>query len=315
MFVPVSCTACGKPFQVPESALGKLAPCPWCGAVVTALPVSASVPVPEPQPAKPAAQEPAQQPLSLDAAESAPSAPKPKERKEKKERPTEKPADRPPARDSERAVARLEQQQQQAPPKANLGFLIPLFLSLTILVVGAGATVVALNYGSGRMSESGWTEFTPPDGSFSITLPGEPKEEPVEPNPAGSVTGGKRYTVRAWYSKTTAWVAYSDLDPKVVPKLVADTDRVIAAGILQAERERERLRLGGTITNEVMYRLDASVGVVLQFDTPRGKVAEWLVVIGTGPHPRVYSYGIESKDAGPETVIGKRLNNSFRVNN
>jgi len=37
MFVPVSCTSCGKPFQVPEAALGKLAPCPWCQAVVTAL--------------------------------------------------------------------------------------------------------------------------------------------------------------------------------------------------------------------------------------------------------------------------------------
>ena len=38
MFVPVSCTKCGKPFQVPEAALGKLAPCPWCQEVVTALP-------------------------------------------------------------------------------------------------------------------------------------------------------------------------------------------------------------------------------------------------------------------------------------
>ena len=43
MFVPVSCTNCGKPFQVPEAALGQLAPCPWCQSVVTALPVSAPV--------------------------------------------------------------------------------------------------------------------------------------------------------------------------------------------------------------------------------------------------------------------------------
>src|SRR6266542_2174913 len=49
MFVPVTCTNCGKPFQVPETALGKLAPCPWCEAVVTALPVAAPQTQPEPQ--------------------------------------------------------------------------------------------------------------------------------------------------------------------------------------------------------------------------------------------------------------------------
>jgi hypothetical protein len=59
MFVPVSCTSCGKPFQVPEGALGKLAPCPWCGASVTALPVSAPA-------ASQAQAKPAGEPLSLD---------------------------------------------------------------------------------------------------------------------------------------------------------------------------------------------------------------------------------------------------------
>src|SRR5262245_5356467 len=44
MFVPVNCTSCAKPFQVPEAALGKPAACPWCQNVVTALPVAASVP-------------------------------------------------------------------------------------------------------------------------------------------------------------------------------------------------------------------------------------------------------------------------------
>lgn len=54
MFVPVNCTNCGKPFQVPETALAKLAPCPWCQEIVTALPV-----------ANPKA-DAAQEPLSLD---------------------------------------------------------------------------------------------------------------------------------------------------------------------------------------------------------------------------------------------------------
>lgn len=74
MFVPVSCTSCGKPFQVPEAALGQQAPCPWCAATVTALPVSAPVagspaPVAAPKP-------PAPEPLSLDDAPPTPPRPK-----------------------------------------------------------------------------------------------------------------------------------------------------------------------------------------------------------------------------------------------
>src|ERR1700722_15244553 len=40
MFVPVACSECGKPFQVPETALAKSTACPWCQATVLALPVS-----------------------------------------------------------------------------------------------------------------------------------------------------------------------------------------------------------------------------------------------------------------------------------
>ena len=65
MFVPVSCTSCGKPFQVPEAALGKLAPCPWCAATVTALPVSAPLADAQPEPTS-APQPPTPEPLSLD---------------------------------------------------------------------------------------------------------------------------------------------------------------------------------------------------------------------------------------------------------
>jgi hypothetical protein len=42
MFLPVACSACGKPFQVPESAIGAQTACPWCRAAVLALPVAGS---------------------------------------------------------------------------------------------------------------------------------------------------------------------------------------------------------------------------------------------------------------------------------
>jgi hypothetical protein len=43
MFVPVACSACGKPFQVPDAAVGKPAACPWCQAAVVALPLGTPV--------------------------------------------------------------------------------------------------------------------------------------------------------------------------------------------------------------------------------------------------------------------------------
>src|SRR5438445_5724761 len=40
MFVPVACVKCDKPFQVPEAVAGTNVTCPWCKAIVPALPVA-----------------------------------------------------------------------------------------------------------------------------------------------------------------------------------------------------------------------------------------------------------------------------------
>src|SRR4051812_46452760 len=121
MFVPVNCTKCGKPFQVPETALGKLAPCPWCQEVVTALPVS----VPQsdqrsltaPEPSKPTASPPAPapEPLPLDDAPT----------------PAQKPA-------RARPVARPAPQQRPKFPLATV------LIGIAVVVVVMGGTVLAL---------------------------------------------------------------------------------------------------------------------------------------------------------------------------
>ena len=63
MFVPVACSACGKPFQVPEESIGQQTACPWCRATVLALPVGGA---PAPVEAAPAPAATAPAPLSLD---------------------------------------------------------------------------------------------------------------------------------------------------------------------------------------------------------------------------------------------------------
>jgi hypothetical protein len=272
MFVPVSCTSCGKPFQVPEATLGRLTPCPWCKAVVAALPVSAPV-------APPAAQAPPEV-LSLDDAEPNPPKPKPEAPR----------APREPFRVSPRLVISLV-----------LG-----------CVLAAGGTVVALRYGSGHIADSSWSAFAPPDDSFAVDLPGAPVAEDVPANPPGSVGAGARFSVSGWYSKTTAWVAHADLDPALVAKMKQDSDRVLSAGALMAERERERQRLGGTVTSEVPVRLNAAWGVELEMTTPRGAAAVWLVLVDSGPKPRVYTLGVEGRGITGKSAAARRLYNSFR---
>jgi hypothetical protein len=301
MFVPVSCTSCGKPFQVPEPALGQLAPCPWCQRVVTALPVAAPIPPAGHAPPAPTA---APEPLSLDD-EPAPD-------------PTRVPADpTAPARRKRPRNRTTSGQLRPADPAAApkpARLLVPVVGTLALVAVVTAATLAFLNYGSGRAADRGWTEFTPPDGSFTVALPGTPTEEAVDANPAGSVAGGRRYSAYGWYSKTTAWVAYADLDPALVQKLPADRDRVFASGVLKAERDREKARLGATVADEFAFVRTDAWGVELHLDTPRGKAVEWLILAGTGPHPRVYAYGAEAPALTPESPACRRLDRSFRVN-
>jgi hypothetical protein len=298
MFVPVTCTNCGKPFQVPETALGKLAPCPWCEAVVTALPVATAQPQAEPQTqsqaqttTKPQA---AEAPLPLDDEPPAGQAPKPAT--------TTSPA----------PTAAIP----VAPPvaKRSKPTLATVLIGALVVVVVAAATMIVRGYGSGRMSEVGWIDFTPPDGSFTIAMPSQPKEEDVEPNPEGSVTGGKRYSVREWYSKAGVWVAYTDLTPALLPKLKSDPHRSVAAGVLRVERDREVARLKGKVEKEVERRLNNGWGVELHIDTPTGNAIVWLILMGEGQHPRLYSFGVEGKNLTPTTPAVAKVFGSFRVN-
>jgi hypothetical protein len=311
MFVPVSCTSCGKPFQVPDTGIGQRIPCPWCGEVVLALPVA--VPTGRAETAVPLpAAELAAEPLSLDEDEPAASSE------------TNRPAATPSAKTAATCAAKIIGTPPQpasknagnntaAPATRRSRWLITSLAVATVVVLGAVGTIGYRNYGAGRISDAVWIDFRPPDGSFSVALPGQPVEETVEANPAGSVTGGKRFTVRGWYSKTTVWFGYSDLAPALVAKLPADRDRVISASVLQAQREREKARLEGTVTNEVQIQENAGWGVELHMDTPNGKAVEWLILTGSAPHPRVYVFGAEGSELTRQSPVCRRLFNSFRV--
>lgn len=284
MFVPVNCTNCGKPFQVPDAALGQLAPCPWCQAVVTALPVSAPVAPPSPEPPKREAPPPPRavpvakavrppQPLSLD-------------------------DDAPPL----------------AAPAMESKLILRLGVGLAVVVAVTLVTMAVLGYHSGRATQSGWREFTPPDGSCAVLLPGSPDEADVEPNPGGSVTGGKRYEARGWYSGASAWLAWNDLEPGFAASARKDKGKVFVASALQSELNREKSRLEGTVAKEIEVRFQSAWGVEVHMDTPHGTAVAWLLVAPDGPRPRLYVFGLRAKNIAPDSAVVRRMFTSFKVN-
>src|SRR5205823_9828367 len=69
-------------------------------------------------------------------------------------------------------------------------------------------------YHTGQVPFYAWREFSPPDGSFRVTLPGEPAAETTEPVPDFTMTRpGERYVARSWYAGVTASVGWIGIDP------------------------------------------------------------------------------------------------------
>lgn len=295
MFVPVACLKCGKPFQVSEADAGKDVACPWCKAATPALPIAGAVAVPPVADASspPAPASPAPEPLSLDDA----------------------PTDSPVA-DAPRSPTPVP----GSTPAVRRHFRTPiLVLGLSVVAfVGTVAVLMAWrNYGAGHVPDSAWTTFNPPDGSFSVSLPGSPTAESVEAHSAiTEIGGGERFVTRGWYSKTMAWAGWCGLDPEWAKKVAPGADRsgAMAEGVLSAELERQKAWLGGTVTKEVVFRQDAYLGREAHLDTPRGKAVVRLLVVPDGPRPRLYFMGVESKAAGPDDPVVTRLFKSWRLN-
>ncbi|HEY1189500.1 MAG TPA: hypothetical protein VGE74_17750 [Gemmata sp.] len=316
MFFPVGCANCGKPFQVPETALGKSVECPWCQSAVPALPVAKVVePAPAPAPVPPPA-----------VVEPPPGHKSPAPKWLKKyttERPkvparsvlVVKPLDAQPLSLDDELTEPFYPPAPPAPKKRGPFRPVPILVGLTVSFVVMGLTVVVLGYGSGRAQESRWAEFTPPDKSCSVLLPAPPREEPTEPNPAGSVADGKRFVATSWYTRATAWLAWNDLDPTFAEAVAKDKDKdkAFTASAIRAELEREKKRLQGTVTKEMELRLNTAWGIEVHMDTPHGKVIEWLLVAADEPNPRLYVYGLRATNITPESAVVRRMFTSFKL--
>ena len=188
-------------------------------------------------------------------------------------------------------------------------------IGLVLAVVVLGITLAVLRYGSGHISPIAWSEFTPPDGSCTISLPGSPTLESLDPSPADTTTRGlQKYSTHGWYSGTKVWFGWRDLDPAWVKQAAMDRDGAITSPVLAAERDLRKAQVGGTIAKEATVRFGQNLGLEVQMDTPKGKLIERYIVATDGPRPRLYFMGIEAKNATADSAYAQKLFNSFRVN-
>ena len=194
-------------------------------------------------------------------------------------------------------------------------WLLNAAIGLVIAVVVLGITLAVLRFGSGDISPISWAEFTPPDGSCTISLPGSPARESLDPSPADTTTRGlQKYSTHGWYSGTKVWFGWRDLDPAWVKQAAMDRDGAITSPVLAAERDLRKAQVGGTIAKEATVRFGQNLGLEVQMDTPKGKLIERYIVATDGPRPRLYFMGIEARNATADSASAQKLFNSFRVN-
>lgn len=309
MFVPVSCTACGKPFQVPDAALGQLAPCPWCQAVVTALPVSVPQPAPgsAPEPVSPNAAPAAAEPLSLDD-EGSPS-PAPSARSPERPGPNTKARPVPAAKPDP-----PEDDEYTPPPAAPRVSRRPVLKTVAVwfvlVVVVTALTVAVLRRKEGHLVRAEWQAYTAPDGSCSADLLGRAVEDADAPG-----DGGRRYSSEGRYSGVRTWIGWRNLTQNEVQTAGAPEGwRLLRLGLFDPERERLLTTFRGDMVKDATIQFDPPITVEIRLTTPHGPLVERIIVKADGPRPRVYFVGITGKRLDPDGPEVDRLFQSFHVN-
>jgi hypothetical protein len=273
MFVPVACSQCGKPFQAPESELGKPVVCPWCRATVPALPVAAPSPAaPPPGAESPPASPlpwPQPEPLSLDDAAAAEAPP--------------------------------------APPRRHaLRFWFRVFALVSLVLIPTGAaTVIALRYKQGHVPDMEWREFAVPGTPYRVELLGKPTEATED--------GAKRYAAEGWYSGTVTWVGWRDLTQVERQYALAKDGWVqLREKLFDPERDRLAAKYGGTVTRQATPKLDNPITHEVRVQYDGGQAAERIVVVVNDFSARVYFVGIAGR-IDPDGEAAKHFFDSFRL--
>jgi hypothetical protein len=302
MYVPVACSQCGKPFQVPEASLGKPAACPWCQAIVLGLPVG------EVSSADPQTSSRSHQPAST--ANTAI-----QEEKKREELPPLEDSNPLPAP----AVELLSLDDDSTPltsqassTKSEMrtrGYLLRIIVALFMMGAATAITLAILQRKQGHLASMEWQSFTPPDGSCSIDLLGRVIGEDSDPE-----RGERRYISQGWYSGMSTWIGWRNLTPAQMQEGTSK-DGWVQYRKMFFDKERDRLKdqFSGYISKDATIESDP-VTVEVRLDGKLGPVIERMIVVLKGSQSRIYFIGMAGKRFNLEGPEVKRLFGSFRVN-
>jgi hypothetical protein len=232
MSVPVGCPGCGQAMKVPDDAWGKEVLCPYCATRFVLAVVAASaenMPSPEPRPTSA---------MENDACEGSGAI---------TSSPILRPATPPPRREPDRRLAArldrgpkrsLVRRDQRGKPS---WVIVGASVAGALLVAGIVAVVLIFRRG-GTIPESDWQEFTAPDGSCSVQMPGTPV--PLKQTMNGLTL--QKYIVVRGKERVEFAVAYTDVPAGMLDLTAAAAlERDSLKGVLDAEVAGERaLSLG-----------------------------------------------------------------------
>ncbi|MBA4191549.1 MAG: hypothetical protein C0467_26515 [Planctomycetaceae bacterium] len=175
------------------------------------------------------------------------------------------------------------------------------------LVLAAGVTIAVKRHKQGHVMGWEWQTFAAPDKSCSIELLGKPVEDP---DAAGDE---KRFISEGSYSGTTTWVGWRDLT-QVQVQLAGTKDAFQHfAKPFDAERDRLKLRYGGTVAKDATTKFEDPLTREVRLDfPPGGRLVERMMVFPNGPRPRMYFVGIAGKFEFDSPEV-QRFFDSFRV--
>lgn len=189
---------------------------------------------------------------------------------------------------------------------AKSGWSRYVLLGLLCLLAAAG-TFAGSRFGSGKVPDGAWQEFSPENGRFTVLLPGVPELESVAANPYSPLIGdGERYTVRRWFDRVTVSVTMIGLDA-MKAKLARPED------LIAAEVQRMGEAFGGLPVTEAVVRFDQHRGAEVQFATAEGPVVARLIVVNDRPESALYILSVAGSTVKPEGMTAQTLFRSFRL--
>ena len=299
MFTVVPCPSCRRKLKVSAASGGKKIQCPSCETTFTCRAEEAPAPG-QPSPFSV---------LSPDAAPPAQEVPEPVSSPVAPGAATKEPL-------PEMSVSRSEPPLPAGSPrpvqtsirkKSSAGLVIGLAaggVTLLALVCAGAVGVILWSLNRDRdIPDSEWQTFSPPDGSFTVRMPGVPALAPVD----GKGLEVKKYLLQHKASDSFFAVGHVDLPGDPPPGLLTQA--------LAAERNNLIARVGGTVISERDVPFGPYPGRELQLkpDKGTGTLIEVVFLVKHGNTARLYVLGTGGPRIRPGTGDASKFFTSFAV--